>query len=110
MLLRLKELGSMRKQFQQSAVAFVIALGLLPVVRPVRADSWHVTVRGGETDLGETPVVVELKEPVPVGLYVMESSSGAGAFAAQVFEDKGGRHLGVVLPHLDAHQTAAYAL
>ena len=94
---------------QRSAVVVLIGLGLVPASAGP-ADSWHVTVRGGETDLGETPVVVELKEPLPVGLYVMEPASGGGAFAAQVFEDKGGRHLGAVLPRVDARQTVTYAL
>jgi hypothetical protein len=110
MSLRMKELGSMLKHVQRSAVVFVIALVVLPALGPARADSWHVTVRGGDTDLGETPVVVDLKEAVPPGLYIAEPSSGAGAFAAQVFEDKSGRHLGTVLPRVDARQSVVYAL
>jgi hypothetical protein len=106
----MKELGTMLKYVKRSAAVFVIALGLLPADRSARADSWHVTVRGGETGLGETPVVVELKDPVPVGLYVMEPPSGVGTCAAQVFEDKGGRRLGVVLPGVGARQTVTYAL
>jgi hypothetical protein len=110
MSLRTKELGSMLKDVQRTAVVFVTALVLLLALRPARADSWHVTVRGGDTDLGETPVVVDLKEAVPSGLYVAEPSSGAGAFAAQVFEDKSGLHLGTVLPRVDARQSVVYAL
>ena len=100
----------MLNHVRRSAAVVVIVLGLLPAFRPARADSWQMTVRGGETDLGETPVMVELRDPVPVGLYVAEPPSGSPAFAAQVFEDKGGRHLGAVLPRLDARQTITYAL
>jgi hypothetical protein len=106
----MKELGSMLKHVQRSAAVFVIALGLLSADRPARADSWHVTVRGGQTDLAETPVVLELRDPIPVGSYIAEPPSGATGFSAQVFEDKGGRHLGAVLPRLEAHQTVTYAL
>jgi hypothetical protein len=110
MSLGIKEFKSMFKHVRRSAAIFGIALGLLPAIQPAHADSWRVTVRGGETDLGETPLVVELREPVPVGLYVAEPSSGTGAFRAQVFDDKGGRHLGAVLPPVKAHQTLTYLL
>ena len=100
----------MLKHVRRSAAVFVIALGLLPALRLARADSWHLTIRGGESDLGESQVVVELKEDVPVGLYVAAPGSGAGAFAVQVFEDKGSRHLGAVLPRVEARQTVTYAL
>ncbi len=53
----------------------------------VKGNSWHVLVRGQEADLGETPIVVELKEPLPLGLYVMDTVGGGDATAAQVFED-----------------------
>jgi hypothetical protein len=110
MSLRMKELGSMLKHVQRSVAVLVMALGLLPAARSARADSWHLTIRGGESDLGESPVVVELKEDVPVGLYVADPPSGAVGFTAQVFEDKGGRHLGAVLPHVAAHRSFTYAL
>ena len=100
----------MLKHVWRSAAVFAVALVLLPALRPARADSWHVTVRGGETDLGETPVVVELKEALPVGVYVAEPPSGAGGFAVQIFEDKRGRNLGAVLPGVTARQAVTYAL
>ena len=66
----------MPKRFKQSAVVvLLIGLGQIPALRAARGDSWHMTVRGGETDMGETPVVVELKEPMPVGLYAAVSPS-----------------------------------
>jgi Methane oxygenase PmoA len=100
----------MWKHVQRSAVAVIIGLGLVLAVRPARGDSWHVTVRGGDADLGETPVVVELKELMPVGPYVVESPSGEGIFMAQVFQEKGGRRLGVVLPRVDARRSVTYTL
>ena len=100
----------MRKHLQRTAVAVIIGLGLVVSIRPARGDSWHVNVRGGDVDLAETPVVVELKEPLPVGLYLMDPPSAEGNLIAQVFEEKGGRRLGVVLPRVEAHRTVTYTL
>jgi hypothetical protein len=101
----------MRKNIHLAAAVFAFFFtGLVSAPRTVRGESWHVSVRGGETDLAETPLVVELKAPLPVGYYVMERPSGGDSFPAQVFEDRGGRHLGTVLPGVAAHQTVSYAL
>jgi Methane oxygenase PmoA len=106
-----KEPESMPRHLQRShTVLIFIVLALAPTGPPARADSWRMTVRGGETNLVEPPVVVELKEPVPVGLYVVHAPSGEGAFAAQIFEDKGVRRLGAVLPRVDARQAVTYTL
>jgi hypothetical protein len=105
------ELGSMLRHVYRSVVVFVVVgLGLLPTLRPAHADSWRVIVRGGETDLGETPIVAELKAALPVGLYVMESASGGGAVPAQVFEDRGRRQLGAVVPRVAARETVTFDL
>ncbi len=93
---------------QRSAVVFSCRLGLLPASAAGRIPG--MTVRGGETDLGETPVVVELKRPrarrplcrgVPIGRRFIRGPGLRG---------KGGRQLGAVLPRLDARQTITYAL
>jgi hypothetical protein len=100
----------MPKTIRRSALLFVAFWLGLTAGRPLaRGDSWHVSVRGGETDLGETPVVIELKEPLPVGDYVMEPAAG-GAIAAQVFQDRGSRRLSAVLPAVPARQTVSYTL
>lgn len=100
----------MGKHFQRSAVAVIIGLGLVQGDRLARADSWHVLVRGGDVDLAETPIVLELREPLPAGLYLLDAPSANGSLFAQVFDDKGGRRLGLVLPRLGAHQTLTYTL
>jgi Methane oxygenase PmoA len=110
MLVSAEEPESMWKHLQRSAVALVIGLGLVPSIRSARADSWQVIVRGGDLDLAETPLVLELKEPLPVGLYLLDAQSAEGRLIAQVFEDKGRRRLGVVLPRIDAHRAVSYML
>ena len=93
------------------AVLVFTTFGLASAFESARADTWHVTVHGGDTDLGETPLVTELKATIPVGPYLLESGgTGGRGFPAQVFEDGGRRHLGVVLPSIAAHQNTTYAL
>ena len=101
----------MQKNCCRSA-AILVVLGLCVVARPAqsRENSWHVLVRGQDADLGETPIVVELKEPLPVGRYVMDTEGGGDATAAQVFEDRGGHYLSAILPCIGAHETVKFAL
>ena len=54
--------------------------------------------------------MVKLKQPVPVGLYVADLPAGEPAFAVQVFENKGQRCLGTVLPRVEARRTVTYDL
>ena len=57
-------------------------------------------VRGNGTDLGETPVVVALKAPIPAGAYLLEPGRRrAGASPPQVFHDDGKSYLAFVLDH-----------
>ena len=100
----------MWKHVKRSTFAVMISLLLVPAFRPVRGDSWHMTVQGGDADLGETPLVLDLKEPMPAGLYVAGSPSAEAGFTAQVFDEKGGRRLVVVLPGVPAHRSVTYTL
>ena len=100
----------MWKHVKRSTFAVMISLLLVPAFRPVRGDSWHLTVRGGDADLGETPLVLDLKEPMPAGLYVAGSPSAEAGLTAQVFDEKGGRRLGVVLPGVPARRSVTYTL
>ncbi len=101
----------MKNHLHQS-LAFVVlfASGLLPALRPACADSWRVTVGGGETDVGETPVVVALKLPLGAGIYFLESGSGGDPIPAQVFENGDGAQLATVLPSLTAGASHTYSL
>jgi hypothetical protein len=100
----------MWKHVKRSTFAVTISLLLVPAFRPVRGDSWHMTVQGGDADLGETPLLLELKEPMPAGLYVAGSPSAEAGFTAQVIDEKGGRRLVAVLPGVPAHRSVTYTL
>ena len=94
----------------RSVIVIVFGFGFVSPVKPVLGDSWHLTVRGGDVDLRETPLVLELKEPMPAGVYIVDSPSREGTITAQVFEENGGRRLGVVLPRVDARRNATFTL
>jgi hypothetical protein len=107
-----KELGSMCKRLNRTtAVIIFVAIRLVPAVQPVQGATWHLTVRGGDADLGETPVIAEMKAAIPVGSYIVELAGTSGwDYAAQVFENDGRRELAVVLPSIAAHRKVSYAL
>ena len=50
------------------------------------ADGWRVTVRGGDVDLGETPVVTEVHDELSPGVYQLEPASAGDSMPAQVFQ------------------------
>jgi hypothetical protein len=87
---------------------FVVLSGSLPA----SAASWRVQVRGNGTDLGETPVVVELKRPLPAGPYRLEpSQQGQGRpHAAQVFADEGRSYLAAIFDRVPASESVTYTL
>ena len=73
--------------------AVLLAVG----VASASAEGWRVKVQGRGADLGETPVVVELKVDVPPGDYVLQANGYDKSLPAHVFQDDGKRYLGVVL-------------
>jgi len=76
---------------------------------PSRAESWRVRVRGDGTDLGETPVVAPLKQPIPAGSYLLDSGTGQPR-AAQVFVDEGKSYFAAILPGVPAGGDTTYTL
>ena len=52
-----------------AGVAVAFALGAIISSVPATADEWRVTVRGGDVDLGETPVVTEVPGGLSAGTY-----------------------------------------
>jgi hypothetical protein len=74
------------------------------------AEGWRVKVQGRGADLGETPVVAELKVEVPPGDYVLRSDDDNTSLPAQVFLDDGKRYLAVVLDHVTASAPRQYTL
>jgi hypothetical protein len=85
---------------------FVVLAGSVPAL----AQSWRVEIRGNGTDLGETPVVAPLAQPLPAGSYVLESQGGGTTRAAQVFADLGKSYLAVVLGKVAGNEKATYTL
>ena len=88
------------------------ALALIPlIVNPCRAaDSWQVAVRS-TVDLGQTPIVVELKAAVPPGIYQLQpQDSSATPLRAQVFADATKTYLSTVLDGVSGSKPASYAL
>jgi hypothetical protein len=101
----------MKKPYHLLVASFVFVVsGLTLALRPACADSWRVTVRGGETDLGETPVVVALQAPLVAGIWFLESVTGGDRIPAQIFEEGNGAHLATVLPPLAAGASHTYTL
>lgn len=96
--------------YQPVAYFIVIVWGLLAAQSPACADSWRVRIRGSETDLGETPVVVTAHSSLKAGVYALESDSGGNPIPAQVFDDGTGVHLAAVLPSLAARASTGYTL
>lgn len=87
-------------------VLFLAAAG----IRPVAAESWRVQVRGDGTELGETPVVVALKQPLAAGAYVLEGQAAGSGRPAQVFADAGKTYLATILPSVAKDEKATYTL
>jgi hypothetical protein len=83
---------------------------VLAVTTAVRAESWRVKVKGSGIDLGETPVVVELKRALPAGAYVLEPSGSGERQAAQVFLDEGKTYLATIFDRVRADSDTTYTL
>ena len=81
-----------------------LGIGLLAGVPPSRAAAWRLTGRGGDAESGETPVVVELRVPIPPGGYSLDIQGQRGPISAAVFVDGDRRFLGTVLPQVPARQ------
>jgi hypothetical protein len=74
------------------------------------AESWRVRVQGHGSDLGVTPLVVELRAPLPAGNYVLQSEGPSKPIPAGVFADDGRLYLGAVLEHASASAPETYTL
>jgi len=86
------------------------AVLLMFAVASASAEGWRVKVQGHGADLGETPVVVELKAEMPVGGYVLQANGDNQSIPAQVFQDDGKRYLGVVLDHVNGSTPESYTM
>jgi hypothetical protein len=90
---------------------FVAAILILGIGSPdTQAQTWRLNGRGGDIDLGETPIVVDLKVPMKDGLYSLDGPTPGEPIAAVVFQD-GDRHLlGTVLPRIPARKEFSYTM
>jgi hypothetical protein len=75
-----------------------------------RDETWHLTGKGGETNLGETPVVVEIKAPLREGSYSLEAGTPGELIPATVFQDRDRLWLATTLPGIPAAKAFSYTL
>jgi len=99
-------------EFQRAKVAVFVVLGygLVLTFQPARAESWRLSVRGGDVDLGETPVVVEVAPGLDAGFYVAASTTPNETLPAQVFLQGEKHFLGMVLPQVARGRATGYIL
>ncbi len=98
-------------EFKRTKVAVFVVLGYgLFLTQPARAESWRLSVRGGDIDLGETPVVVEVDTGIDAGAYVAASTTPDESLPAQVFREGEKRFLALVLPQVARGRTTGYTL
>jgi hypothetical protein len=97
-----------RRLLEIGYVLFIVLAG--PVAAP--AETWRVTVNGNGNDLGETPVVVELKMPIDAGAYELRTATGSDdkPIAAQVYADEGKTYLAAILGRVAASGATTYTL
>jgi hypothetical protein len=95
-----------QRLFPFGCALIIVLAGAVPAL----AESWRVEVRGNGTNLGETPVVVPLDQPLPAGSYLLESPGQANPRAAQVFADLGKSYLAMVLGRVAGDEKATYTL
>jgi hypothetical protein len=80
------------------SVLWLVLAGSVPSL----AESWRITVRGNGTDLGETPVVVALQQPIPAGDYAIEPGGKGIEGRAQVFTEGDKTYLALIATHVAA--------
>jgi hypothetical protein len=91
-------------------VVICMQSAVVPARCSARAESWRLTVHGGDVDLGETPVVTEVKIAPAVGLYSLEPETGNGSIDACVFRNGDRRFLGTILPRVVARRTERFKM
>ena len=65
---------------------FVAAILTLGISAPVaQAQTWRLSGRGGDSELGETPIVVALKVPATDGIYSLTGPTSGESIPAVVF-------------------------
>lgn len=75
-----------------------------------RAQTLHLSGRGGDADQPETPVILPIKAPLTAGTYAMVGESTAARLPAVVFEEGDRRWLAAILPGSPAGKGFSYEL
>jgi hypothetical protein len=101
-------------RFRGLPTALVVITGILavPSLATARgpADSWRLVVRGGNADLGETPVMAEVDDGLDPGSYIVDSTVANESFPAQIFRVGAMRYLATILPHVPQGRNETYNL
>ncbi len=97
---------------QREIAAIVIALlsAAIPFSETARADGWRVTVKGGDIDLGETPLIALVQDGLAKGVYQLDDESGSTHTRAQVFARGDKQYLGFILPRVERSRTTTFSL
>jgi hypothetical protein len=93
-----------------AAAVAVVGISFLVSCSTIYGQTWRVTVKGGETDPAETPIVSVLEDDLPTGVYILAPVVGTVMIEApaQVFEESGKRFLAFILPR--ARRSPSYLL
>jgi hypothetical protein len=86
--------------------AFAVAFLFHPAA--TCGDQFRVVVRGGDDDLPETPVMVQLAVPVPEGFHLLQQGGAGRPILAQVFLDGKNRWLATITQPLKRHEARVY--
>ncbi len=89
--------------------ATIVVLGLCLRTTEAADEKWQLIGKGSNVDLGETPIVIELRSALPDGSYVLESGSSSEPIAATVFREADRSWLATILPNVPAGKTFSYA-
>ncbi len=93
-----------------AAALAVLEVFCLMACATAHAQSWRVTVHGGDTDPGEIPIISVVKDDLAAGSYVLEPTDGTATVPAQVFQEGERRFLALILPRADSHRSPRYSL
>ncbi len=93
-----------------AGLAIALAVGTIAANGRSLAGEWSVTVRAGDIDLGETPILAEIPGSIAPGMYDLLAGSGEVPIAGQVFQEGRKRLLAFVLPAAEGPRPAALTL
>jgi hypothetical protein len=107
-----EEANKMLRAIGRFAMLVVVSLelGAIPASCSAATDAARLTVRGGGADLGETPVIAEVKGGLAVGVYSLEPETGGATIPAQVFQEGTRRFVAIVLPRVAMRRAEQFKL